>query len=493
MLLQTLRGIDADLMVNDVMSFGMFVALKLGVRNVDLDVGTAGSLWEPVLCELAAREHGSSGSSSRGRAPITTLSRCCMRADGSESSGTFLPAVGTFLPTNGMNLLQRAANVAASKLSEAGLKWAIWGKHGWVADIVARHNVPLKRPYNNYMLLLTNRCDGVALQGRGMQNLACNALRAQTHATAHQLRACAPLLPNHASHFVLEAPRALAPNTKYIGPMLPSPPKPLPPGLASWMDGCPDPGCVYVSFGGMLQAPLAASRTLAAAMAAMPGVRFVWSLSLEQQVALSEQLASLANVHIAEWVPQNDLLGHPRTAAFVTQGGYLSMAEAAWHAVPVLGLPFIPGQGEIIQYAQDSGRALRIRGDTLAAGRADEFGAALRALLSNRSYADAAAVAAARIRATPRPYAQQAAEWVEYAAALRQHGPFLNPQKLHLTWWQQAALDVVGLYAALAAMPAAALCWCVSGAVRRWRYSRAGARPAAVRATITLLGAKKEA
>jgi len=93
-------------------------------------------------------------------------------------------------------------------------------------------------------------------------------------------------------------------------------------------------------------------------------------LSVEDQLSLEPDLqeAALANVLIHDWVPQNDLLGHPKVTAFVTQGGYLSMSEAAYHAVPILGLPFIPGQGELIRFATDQGRARMVPGDTLING-----------------------------------------------------------------------------------------------------------------------------
>jgi hypothetical protein len=129
------------------------------------------------------------------------------------------------------------------------------------------------------------------------------------------------------------------------------------------------------------------------------------------------------------------------------------MAEAAYHAVPVLGMPFIPGQGEQIMFAQDQGRAKRIPADTLIKGDAAGFKAALVDILTNDSYQAAAAVISKRLRAVARPYKQVAADWVEYAAAVKEHGPFLNPQKLHQYWYQQVMLDVVLFYAAVLAVP----------------------------------------
>ncbi len=155
-----------------------------------------------------------------------------------------------------------------------------------------------------------------------------------------------------------EPPRPTGPITKYTGPILPSPAAPLPADLESWLAGAGPLGVVYISFGGTLAPPLAASRTVLRALGAVPEARFVWKLTEAEQAALAADLAAakLENLKVVEWVPQNDLLGHPRLAAFVTQGGFLSIGEAAYHGVPIVGLPMIAGQGELIRYAADQVR-----------------------------------------------------------------------------------------------------------------------------------------
>ena len=50
--------------------------------------------------------------------------------------------------------------------------------------------------------------------------------------------------------------------------------------------------------------------------------------------------ASLSsNVMAVDWFPQNDLLGHPQTRAFVSHVGINSLQEAAYHGVPMVGIP----------------------------------------------------------------------------------------------------------------------------------------------------------
>lgn len=49
-----------------------------------------------------------------------------------------------------------------------------------------------------------------------------------------------------------------------------------------------------------------------------------------------DELPRGPNIKLVDWAPQNDVLGHPSTGAFVTQGGANSMHEAIFHAVPVV-------------------------------------------------------------------------------------------------------------------------------------------------------------
>lgn len=45
-----------------------------------------------------------------------------------------------------------------------------------------------------------------------------------------------------------------------------------------------------------------------------------------------------------DWVPQNDVLGHPAVKAFVTHAGVNSLYEAAYHAKPIVAVPLIADQ-----------------------------------------------------------------------------------------------------------------------------------------------------
>ena len=45
------------------------------------------------------------------------------------------------------------------------------------------------------------------------------------------------------------------------------------------------------------------------------------------------------NILLSKWLPQQDLLGHPKCKLFITHGGMQGTLEAIYHAVPLLCLP----------------------------------------------------------------------------------------------------------------------------------------------------------
>ena len=368
---------------------------------------------------------------------------------GAQAVPAYVPAVGTFFPTNGMNLFQRAVNLLITTGARTLLDLVYRHPSLWVQQMIYKHNLNITFPYLNPLLLLVN------------------------------------------SNFILEPPRPVAPQTKYIGPILPNPPKRLPEDLEAWLQGSIDLGVVYISFGGTLQAPFKASRTILSAIQSLPQVRFIWKLTSTERNKLATELAPLTNLMVREWVPQNDLLGHPKLRAFVTQGGYLSIAESAYHGVPIVGLPLLAGQGELIRYAADQGRGLLLHKDVLIKGHAEKLQKALRKVLEEPSYALEAKKASIRLQAAPHSYRQQAAEMVEYAVRVRDHGPFLYTQGQKMHWYQISMLDVAAVAGGLVVV----VRWLAKRAwiSRRVKQQQVHGREVAAEIVLKQAGAKKVA
>lgn len=74
----------------------------------------------------------------------------------------------------------------------------------------------------------------------------------------------------------------------------------------------------------------------------LPEYNFMWKFETDTLPAEPSK-----NVLIRPWLPQNDILAHRRTVAFISHSGLLSTQEAVWHNVPILGVPFLADQHKV--------------------------------------------------------------------------------------------------------------------------------------------------
>ena len=156
--------------------------------------------------------------------------------------------------------------------------------------------------------------------------------------------------------WAMETPRYLLPSTFITGPLLPNPPKPLQEDspLASFIDSCQQ--FVIVSFGTTNRGGgKALHEKFLQLFLHFPDLCFVWVIH-PQNVGIE---GIPKNVFVQHWIPQNDLLGHPKIVCFVTHCGMNSVQEALYHGVPMIGLPVLADQYE------NAGRAIEKLGTGL--------------------------------------------------------------------------------------------------------------------------------
>lgn len=135
--------------------------------------------------------------------------------------------------------------------------------------------------------------------------------------------------------FTFEFPRPTMPNVVYIGGFQSKPSKPLPSNFEKIVQSSGEHGVIIMTLGTLLN-DLGPELTeiFASAFARLPQ-KVLWRHVGKRPATLGN------NTMLIDWLPQNDILGHPKTKLFVTHGGTNGLYEAIYHGVPVLGIPLI--------------------------------------------------------------------------------------------------------------------------------------------------------
>ncbi|XP_051877188.1 UDP-glucuronosyltransferase 1A1-like isoform X2 [Pristis pectinata] len=148
--------------------------------------------------------------------------------------------------------------------------------------------------------------------------------------------------------FILEYPRPLMPNMVLVGGITCKERKPLPQDLEEFLNSSGEHGAVIFSLGSLISdMPISTANIIAEAFGQIPQ-KVVWRHSGERPLKLAP------NTKLVEWLPQNDLLAHPKTRAFLTHGGIHGIYEAICSAVPMVMMPLFGDQAEnMIQGSHD--------------------------------------------------------------------------------------------------------------------------------------------
>ncbi|XP_055023548.2 UDP-glucuronosyltransferase 2A1 [Misgurnus anguillicaudatus] len=240
--------------------------------------------------------------------------------------------------------------------------------------------------------------------------------------------------------FVFEFPRPTMPNVVYIGGFQCKPSKPLSAELETFVESSGEHGVVIMSLGTLLGSLVTdISEVVASAFARLPQ-KVIWRHVGEKPSTLGN------NTLIVDWLPQNDLLGHPKTKAFVTHGGTNGIYEAIYHGVPMLGLPLIFDQFDNMVRLQAKGVARVL---DVTALDVDTLAQALKDILDeNQPYQKNMRRMSRLHHDTPLKPMDSAIFWLEFV--MRHKGAaHLRTDSYKLPWYSYHNLDVLMLLASL--------------------------------------------
>ncbi|KAI1889518.1 hypothetical protein AGOR_G00163700 [Albula goreensis] len=235
--------------------------------------------------------------------------------------------------------------------------------------------------------------------------------------------------------FVFEFPRPTMPNIIYMGGFQCKPAENLPEDLEEFVQSSGEHGVILMSLGSFVsELTNDLADEIAAAFAQLPQ-KVIWRYTGDRPTTLGN------NTRLVSWMPQNDLLGHPKTRAAVLHGGTNGVQEAIYHGVPVLGFPLFFDQ-------YDNLLRLKERGGTriLSLGTLDRhiFLQTLQEVLHDPSYRMNMQRLSRLHRDQPMKPLDRALFWIEFV--MRNKGAaHLRTESYRMPWYSYHSVDIIGV------------------------------------------------
>ena len=206
----------------------------------------------------------------------------------------------------------------------------------------------------------------------------------------------------------------------------------LPAEIAQFADGA-EKGLIIFSFGSAAyKFPSGLTKKFLSTFERLPGYRIIWRFGSDKETALPD------NVMTLEWLPQNELLAHPKTKLFITHCGNNGQFEALYHAVPMIGFPLHGDQPY-------NARRMEYRGYGIAMDihefTSDELLNNVHRVLSNQSYSENIRLASSIWRSSLQRPAEKAVWWIEHVT--KYGSKHLNSFGSQLNLLQYFSFDVM--------------------------------------------------
>ncbi|XP_055444692.1 UDP-glucuronosyltransferase 2B17-like isoform X3 [Bubalus kerabau] len=252
------------------------------------------------------------------------------------------------------------------------------------------------------------------------------------------------------TYWDFQFPHPLLPNFEFVGGLHCKPAKPLPKEMEEFVQSSGENGIVVFTLGSMItNMTEERANTIASALAQIPQ-KVLWRYSGKKPDTLGP------NTRLYDWIPQNDLLGHPKTKAFITHGGTNGIYEAIYHGIPMVGIPLFADQPDNIAHMKAKGAAVSLDLETMATR---DLLNALNEVINNPLYKKNVMWLSTIQRDQPMKPLDRAVFWIEFV--MRHKGAkHLRPAAHNLAWYQYHSLDVIGFLLACVATAAFVITKC---------------------------------
>ncbi|NXL17401.1 UD11 glucuronosyltransferase, partial [Setophaga kirtlandii] len=239
--------------------------------------------------------------------------------------------------------------------------------------------------------------------------------------------------------FVFEYPRPIMPNMVYVGGINCLQKKPLSKEFEAMVNASGEHGIVVFSLGSMVsEIPMKKAMEIAEGLGTVPQTVF-WRYTGKAPPNLPK------NVKLVKWLPQNDLLAHPKTRAFITHGGSHGVYEGICNAVPMVLMPLFGDQMDNAKRVESRGAGLTLN---ILEMTSTDISNALKAVINDKKYKENIQRLSDLHLDRPIHPLDLAVHWVEFV--MRHKGaPHLRPAAHDLNWVQYHSLDVIAFLAAV--------------------------------------------
>ena len=226
-------------------------------------------------------------------------------------------------------------------------------------------------------------------------------------------------------------PVPLMPNTIQVGGLTVQPPSKLDPDISSFLDTTD--GVILASFGSILRIfPEMLSWKIYRALG-----------QIKHPVILRYDGPSKVfpdNIKVMKWLPQNDLLAHPKVKVFVTHCGNNGQMEALYHGVPMVGVPIFSDQHQGAARMEYQGYG---KGFSIVHDPPEKLVKLINAVFENKTYTENIQRASDIFRARPDTPRQRAAFWVKHV--LKYGSKHLRSHANDMPLYQYWMLDTMAL------------------------------------------------
>ncbi|XP_022523954.2 UDP-glucuronosyltransferase 1A1 isoform X2 [Astyanax mexicanus] len=234
--------------------------------------------------------------------------------------------------------------------------------------------------------------------------------------------------------FTAEFPKPLMPNMVLIGGLNCAITSPLKPEVEEFVEGSGEHGIVVFTLGSLVQSmPAEKASVFFQAFSQIPQ-RVLWRYTGELPDHVPE------NVKLMKWLPQNDLLGHPKARAFITHGGTHGIYEGICHGVPMVMLPLFGDQGDNVHRVASRGVGVVLNIHDITPEMLID---ALNTVINESSYKERMVKLSAIHNDRPIEPLDLAVFWTEFVMRNKGAG-HLRPAAHDLNWFQYHSLDVIG-------------------------------------------------